>query len=461
MKRRPLSAVQHARGYTRELLNAILRDGNTVAQYRADAGVTGNLNASAWAPQTGAAPSLAQATGANRPIVLPFSGEKYGWLPGVASNFFSTPDSAANSITGDLCITVEAALDLWSSGVVQALVSKYPTTSAFNFYSSAVGGGYLNFDWWESGGTLRQVNSGASVLLNAGETAWVAVTLKLDNGAGGHEVKFWKSTDDRATWTQLGTTKNAGAFTTSLRDSPNKITVGILGDGVTYPTAGKFYRAHIYSGIPPMLGGSASADPVVDFNPTLWPESVTHGATFTASTGEVWTLENASGSKPAQIVGSASLLFDGANHFMNMAQSLPQPTAIYMIVRAPTHTNGDNIFDSYTADLMQLQQASVTGYVNMYAGSFSATQSQGLPVGAYHAICALFNGASSYYDIDATQSAALSCGASTSDGLTLGANPGGATKANIQVKEIIIRRAADDATTRAKIATYLKGIHGT
>lgn len=68
-------------------LTALLEgDGLTVADYDASLGVTGTLNASAWANQMGIAGPLLQATGAAQPIVLPFALE---WCDYVTIHRFS------------------------------------------------------------------------------------------------------------------------------------------------------------------------------------------------------------------------------------------------------------------------------------------------------------------------------------------------------------------------------------
>lgn len=213
-------------------------------------------------------------------------------LPGVAGNYASTPDSAANSVTGDLDLRVKVALDDWTPATLDALISKWDDTAAnqrsYILYMRVTG--FMELDFSSDGTAATGVQSTAAVPATDGAVIWVRVTLDGDDGGGNKVVKFYTSTDG-VSWTQLGAT-NTSAGTTTIFDGTAALEVGAYNPGGTSLVAkGKFYRAQVYNGI----GGTL----VVDFD-----TGVTTGrsqTTLIATTGEVWTI-NQSGNNVAHIV---------------------------------------------------------------------------------------------------------------------------------------------------------------
>jgi hypothetical protein len=61
-------------------------------------------------------------------------------------------------------------------------------------------------------------------------------------------VKFYTSPDG-SVWTQLGTTRSAGAFTTTVRDTTDALEIGTHHAGTSEQASGKFYRAQIYASV--------------------------------------------------------------------------------------------------------------------------------------------------------------------------------------------------------------------
>jgi hypothetical protein len=209
--------------------------------------------------------------------------KNYLSLNGTSGNTATTPDTVANSISGANDIDLRVFIDAWdgSATTSKTVLSKSLTNStnrAWDWRTASGSTTAVEFVWKESGGTTRAVVfSGAVASIQS--PGWVRVTLDVDNGSGGHAVALYKSTDN-ATWTQVGTTQNAGAFTTNIIDSAGLIRVGADDENPgTTAWIGKVYRAQLYNGIAGTL--------INDFNPGL----VAAGATsVTASTGEVWTV---------------------------------------------------------------------------------------------------------------------------------------------------------------------------
>ena len=431
--------------YSGNRYDAAISSANLAARFDAALGITSSAGfASAWADQSGNGRNLLQATGANQPIHLAFAGTKYGWLPGVAGNYFSTPDSAAASITGDIDIRVKVALADWTPAVNTALVAKYFGTGnqrSYLLYIEA-SSGKLIFQVSNNGSAAIFPQSSTGMGFSDGTVGWVRATMDMDDGAGNRVTRFYKSTDGE-TWTLISTDTTAGTY--SLFNSTAPVELGII-EASANPLSGKIYQAQIYNGIDGPLA--------VDFDPSRW----TSGSTFTASTGETWTI-NSTGSKPAQIVDRPSLLFDGAAHYMKTAPfTLNQPETIFLVGKQVSWSANARIFDGNAENLGTLYQQPGTPKMSLYAGATLADVS--LAIGTTGVVATVINGASS--SIQVNQGAAVSgnAGSANLGGITLGASGVAAGFGNIQTYELLAYSAALDAATRANIIRALMSKHG-
>lgn len=223
----------------------------------------------------------------NRPTI----GQKTLWLPGSSGNYVNTPDSAALDIVGDIQIDALIAPDVFPPAGTVGIAAKDTTTGnqrSWQFTMTSTG--TLRFVHSADGAATTFSDSTAAVSLSSKAWKWVRVVLDCDNGAAGHDKKFYTSPDG-VTWTQLGTTVTT-AGVTSVFNSNADLEVGAHNAGGTPAWLGKIQRVKVYDGI----GGTL----VADFDPERSAETYANGATFTASTGEVWTL-NSTGSTPAHI----------------------------------------------------------------------------------------------------------------------------------------------------------------
>lgn len=169
----------------------------------------------------------------------------------------------------------------------------------------------------------------------------------------------------------------------------------------------------------------------------------------------------AAGAARPTIQADGSLLFDGVAQFMATgAFTLNQPTTIYFVGKQITWTASDRIFDGNSADVSEVyQQGTASPSIRISAGTPSVDNND-FSLNTYGIVIALFNGASSLLQVNANTPTAGNFGAGNPGGFTLGTE--GTTHslfANIQVKEIILRNAADSAGTRANIQALLKAIH--
>ena len=212
----------------------------------------------------GSTSDLIQTTAASQPLILPHTGTNYAYLPGVANNNFTTPNAAANIISGNLELT--AYNIRWSgSASTRYLISKTDT------YSLSIA---------TSNSLTLEYRIGGSVLVAAStstiSTSFSGSVRAFRNSTTG-EVTFYTSTDN-INFTQLGSVVSGTSGVIS--NLTNSIFVGSYNSTIA-TWQGSIGRATIATS----LGGN----PVVDFNPASYSAS-TSQTQWTSSTGEVWTI---------------------------------------------------------------------------------------------------------------------------------------------------------------------------
>lgn len=420
------------------------------AWFQANVGVTGTLAASNWADQSGNGRDLAQSTEGNRPVHLAYSGTPYAWLPGVSGNYFSTPDSAAASVTGPITIDVYAAADDWTPSAYTSFVGKWePVVTANESYALGINtNGTLLFSARNSGEDLTQVSSTAAPTVSNGGALWVRASVTV---GGSKQATFYTSSDG-SIWTQLGNAVSAPS-TTNILNSTYELAIGGT-SAAADNFSGRIYRVKIYNS----ALGSGSGTPVVDFNPSDFAETSTNGATAVSSTtGETWTL-NSTGAKPAQIVKSASLLGDGTNHKMATANfTLDQPFTRFIVARQISWTAGDYLC-SGTAGAAGITQVTGTPKIGLSAGAVVADNT-GAVLGSKVIIAAVFNGASSSLQVNAATATTGDPGAGNPGGLSILSDNAGANYGNWQVYEDLTLTGAAAAATRALVRNWLNWVH--
>jgi hypothetical protein len=192
-----------------------------------------------------AAPRLAG--GAARPLLT--SGARLSGsglvLGGIASNFASSPDSAALSITGDIDIKAKVTMTDWTPAGLSATVSKWQSATNKSYFLAVNTNGTLQF-WYSSDGSAGlTATSTVATGFADGSTNWIRATLDADDGSSQRLVKFYTSSDGTA-WTQLGTTITvAGAIT--LFDGTAILEIGANFAGIANIVSGTIARAIIQS----------------------------------------------------------------------------------------------------------------------------------------------------------------------------------------------------------------------
>jgi hypothetical protein len=209
-------------------------------------------------------------------------GTTYGFLPGVAGAYWSTPDAAALDITGDIDIRVRVSMNDWTPSGTTFLLAKSDVGTVNRAYELVVlATGVLRMQWWDGAALVFRDSTVAAPFVD-GQTYWVRYTVDVDNGASGHDVAFYQQTDQETeptTWTQIGTTVTT-AGTTTLTAGTAALGIGASGTGL-FQMTGRMYRAIIR---PNLTSGTKAFD--ADFTRQLQ-----FASSFTENTGKVVTTQ--------------------------------------------------------------------------------------------------------------------------------------------------------------------------
>lgn len=214
-----------------------------------------------FAPST---PSWVSATGetwtlVGSPVIeRDAQGKMYATNDGSTANFYTTPNSAAASVTGDITILWSGKLASVAPATYNALLDKIGASGQYSWsFQQHSNDGRLGFLFSLNGTTIFLVYSTvpiASVGITVNARVWLCVQRVASTGV----VKFFYSLDG-ITYTQLG----ADVATTAgnIFDSTFMVSVGIRATGTLYPLTGKTYRAQVFAGL------GITGTPVVDFDP--------------------------------------------------------------------------------------------------------------------------------------------------------------------------------------------------
>ena len=395
---------------------------------------------SQWNDKSGLARHLIQGTGANQPLLLPWNGANYAYLPGVTSNNLSTPDAAAINTfgTGTLDLQAQIRLASWTPAARQEVIVKWDGGASKKGYMLSVNvAGTLVF-FCSSNGTTEtgDVTSSVATGFAANTTNWIRVRYVFSTG----KADFYTSSDG-VTWNALGTQQTSSAGTTPFVSN----TPLYIGNREGTVMTGNVYAARIYNG-----DSQAGGTLVAQMNAAQAPHNAT---SWVSSTGETWTV-NQSGSIPAQIVGRSSVLFDGAAYFMaTSAFALNQPVTYYFVGKQITWTNQD-VFLTGGANKVILYQSTASPTINMFSGSSLAGETN-LALGAIGIKTAMFNGASSALRTNLLAGITGDVGASNGTLFTMGSDSINPNYSNIQVQKAFVFSAAHDTATQNKVIRWL------
>jgi len=196
--------------------------------------------------------------------------------------------------------------------------------------------------------------------------------------------------------------------------------------------------------------------------------SDTDSITKNAGTGEVsvWGDKSLNGHNLLQdtatrypIWSADGILFDGSNDYLKTATFVYiQPVKVYLVLKQVTWTINEVLMDGFTNSTMWLYQRTATPQICLNAGS-AITNNSNLVLDTWSVVRALFSGASSKLQVNATAATTGDCGAGNPAGIMFGANAGLTVYGNFQIKEAIFRNIADSTTDETIIYNLLKAKH--
>jgi len=184
-----------------------------------------------------------------RPVTIQTGplGAQYASLPGTTRTMCQ--DQTATITNGDLDLRVKFAAADWTPAVSGTILARFGNPGDCLFRFGVTDAGLLSFNWSTDGTNSQTTAVSTSALGFAdGATAWVRVTLDIDNGAGGHDIKFYESTDDTATWVQVGATITRAGTTSLYTATTGPWEIGGRG-GNAAMLAGSWYEVEIRNGI--------------------------------------------------------------------------------------------------------------------------------------------------------------------------------------------------------------------
>lgn len=252
----------------------------------------------------------------NDPKYLPYSGQKYAYLPGVTGNHISAPDAAANRITSDFSIVSRISVADYTPASPIAIFGKSQDSATVSYRMDInVGGGILLYTS-PDGTVANRIARTSSVAIPAsdGQTCWIRVDMDVDNGASGNTATFYYSftnTNDPSlvSWTQLGTPQVV-AGVTSIFSGSAPVLIGSTNGGTSNNWEGNVLYSALYSGI---MGTQ-----VVKFDASLCDQT---GYTDTLNS-TVWTVNRSSTGKKTVIVDRASFVLGTDDYFITQNHPL-------------------------------------------------------------------------------------------------------------------------------------------
>lgn len=405
---------------------------------------------------SGASGDLVQATAASMPLLLVknSSDANYWFGSGVSGNYCSTPNAAANQITGDIEIISCAEFQNWTSAAsLRTFVAKWNEGSAtlsYGFHLTSTG--LLNLVYSTSGSyqAANDKNSTIAVSFTANQKGWVKCTLTASTAT----IRFYTSTDG-VNWTQLGT--NVAASGTSIYNSSQTLNIGQTNDSsFFYPTLGKIYRATIANSI----GGT----PVVDFNPASYNAS-TSQVNWTSATGEVWTINTgtaATGYK-GQVVTFTTLQGDGVDDNFTNALVRPNVLTQYLVTNTYTNDNSGNavLIDSNSSSYLNSIVA-FTSIVGNIMNGFASDLTKAKTANVLFLVTTSNNAG-------VKNSVSVNNGAETTNaytpsvsgnGISMLSRSSGGTKANALISSYIISNSQDDSIEQTAMYNVLRNFKG-
>jgi hypothetical protein len=205
-----------------------------------------------------------------------YEGSPWVQSDGTGTSVLTTPSQTAFNVT-DLDVRLDIALESWETQ--QALASRYTASGNNRSWGIYLGGtGQLALVWSADGTstTITQFSTVPVVAYN-GQRMAIRVTLDVNNGAGGYELRFYTGrTVDDEEWNLLGD-PIVGASTTAVYAATSQIEFGDVSGLVLNCLTGKGYAMKLMTAI----GGNTAM--------RMTTQDASPGVTSFSSGGYTWT----------------------------------------------------------------------------------------------------------------------------------------------------------------------------
>jgi hypothetical protein len=393
---------------------------------------------------SGSSGDVVQTTAASQPLLLVHEGANYWFGPNVNFNNCSTPNAAANQITGDLDII--AYLKHTSNGTLNAICSKNDNSNNRG-YSLVFEANTLTLYY----GTNSLNVASATSIVASGSKLWVRCTRNSSTG----DIKFYTSNNPVTTaissisWTQLGATVSGitGALNSS---SLNGLFIGSYVSSGSGESQEQIYRV--------TLSNSIGGAPVVDFNPNQY-NAATSQTQWTSSTGEVWSIQTGTATTGYKgvLVDRTVVQGDGVDDtLMSGTLTNYQYISRYMALTPYTMNNSGGRLIAGTGSGHLLYNFN-TGILRAFSGS--DLDYSGEVINIVQLFTANFNSSSSTILVNNANSVSGDTGTNISSILALFSSSNPNQYSNCLINTMIQATSVNNSTQNTSMYNYLKSIN--
>jgi hypothetical protein len=199
-------------------------------------------------------------------------GDKVAQFTGVSGDYFSTPDSPAVSVTGDLELRAVISLNQQNS---PRIASKQNLDRAWNWFLGSTGQQRLQLSSDGNPGPTAGATSGSLSLHEK-------VELRVVFNASAGSADFYRRYSDADGWIQE--TDGGEVMPNSIKDTTDIVELGSILDGTTSLLDGDIHRFQMWDG-----HADSGGTLVAEFNSTQSPTYGTGASWDSWNTGETWT----------------------------------------------------------------------------------------------------------------------------------------------------------------------------
>lgn len=308
------------------------------------------------------------AADSNDPLLLPYSGVPYIYLPGRSGNAVTTAHSTTNSVTSDIDVRVRVALSSWSTATTQMFAGKWQSGTNLGWMFGYNGtSNRLVFSSSNDGTTTQTATASSSFSPTNGTAYWLRATKVYNTPVGGSTTTFYYSPDqgtEPTSWGTVGTAQTLSGQTSSYA-STLALTLGGQSLGAGSNLTGTLYAASVRSGV---------AGTVVARFDSAACNSATQ--TCTGGNAETWSILRAGSGVETSLVTRATLVFGSSpGAFIRTATSsvmdIPASQALTVVLAGRVHSTPAS---SYLISRYNPASTSTAGWAMRMTGVLNQTE---------------------------------------------------------------------------------------